>query len=61
MMITRASGSNAATRSTSESERSEYAGVISPATLPPALAPALLAAYVLRFHAVARDPVREHA
>ena len=31
------------------------------ATLPPALAPALLAAYVLRFHAVARDPVREHA
>ena len=31
------------------------------ATLPPALAPALLAAYVLHFHAVARDPVREHA
>ncbi|MDQ1348191.1 MAG: hypothetical protein QG573_1565 [Acidobacteriota bacterium] len=31
------------------------------ATLPPALAPAILAAYVLRFHAVARDPVREHA
>ncbi len=31
------------------------------ATLPPALAPALLAAYVLHFHAVARDPAREHA